>query len=146
MAVVEVGNSERINIEQRRDLLRLWPAAAGARIELQLTVATVVPQPTISAGAFQITADLHVSRFRNRDERLVCQLTARHTVTPAPQGAHLTLTGFISLDQLRVIEEIRAGNDLVLHLDLAAFTTATGGLDRYRGDEHVDVRADEWAR
>jgi hypothetical protein len=33
MAVVEIG-SERLNIEPRREVLRLWPALAGARIDL----------------------------------------------------------------------------------------------------------------
>jgi hypothetical protein len=74
----------------------------------------------------------------------VCQLTAEHLVAPTAGGASLTLAGFISDDQLRVIEDIRAGGAVVLHLKLGILTTTGNRLERYRGDENIDVTAGEW--
>jgi hypothetical protein len=145
MTVVEVGDNERLTVEPRRNLLRLWPAVAGARIELQFSVATVVPTPTVSVAPFHFTADLYASRVMHQYERMVCQLTAEHLVTPTANGAQLTLTGFISHEQLREIEDLRRGEHLQLHLVLAASTTINGTPRRHRGDEHVDISSGEWA-
>ncbi|RSM49271.1 hypothetical protein DMB66_45235 [Actinoplanes sp. ATCC 53533] len=144
MTTVELGNNERLNVEPRRNLLHLQPAAAGVRIELHYSVATVVPAPTVSASPFSFTADLYASRDMNQGERMVCRLTAEYLVTPTPNGAQLTLSGFISTEQLAVLENMRAGEHLRLHLVLAASTTVDGLPQRYRGDEHVDVSAGEW--
>jgi hypothetical protein len=146
MLVMTVGK-EFLNIEPRREVLRLSPAVAGARLSLEFVVGTSVPNPTVSAGTFHFAAELSVSRIRSQNERFVCHLVAKHHVTPTPQGAHLTMAGFIGNDQLRAIEELRSGNDLVLHLELTATTvTSTPHLQLHHGDVHVDVRADEWAR
>jgi hypothetical protein len=95
---------------------------------------------------FHFRAELSVSRLRHQNERMVCRLVGKHHVTPTPQGSSLTLTGFVGQDQIRVIEEVRAGNDLVLHMELAAVTVVDSRLEQHRGDVYIDVRGEEWAR
>jgi len=145
MTVVEVGNNERLSVEPRRDLLRLYPAIAGARIELQYSVATVTPNPTVSAASFYFTADLYASRVMRQQERMVCRLTAESLVAPIASGAVVTLIGFISGEQLREIEALRVGEHLHLRLVLAASTTVDGTSQRFRGDEYVTITPGEWA-
>ena len=145
MTTVEVGNNERIGFEPKRNVLRLTQAAAGARIELQFAVSTVVPNPTVSVLPFQVDADLFVSRFSNQNERMVCRLSGEYLVSPTPNGAHLTLAGYIGTDQLREIEEMRAGGDFSLRLVLLASTVVDGAPRMHRGDEHLPMRSGEWA-
>lgn len=143
--VVDVGNNEQLTVDPRRDLLRLYPAAAGARIELNYSVATMLPSPTASAVPFHFAADLYASRVMRQNERMVCRLTADHLVTPTARGTQLTLSGFISNDQIREIEQLRVGEHLQLHLVLAASTTINGIPQLNRGDEYVAVGPGEWA-
>jgi hypothetical protein len=145
MATVEVGNNERIGFEPKRHVLRLVPAAGGARIELLFSVSSVVPNPTVSVLPFQVDADLFASRLSNQNERMVCRLSGEHLISPTPNGAQLTLAGFIGAEQLREIEEIRAGGDLFLHLVLFASTVVDGTLRMHRGDEHLPILSGEWA-
>jgi hypothetical protein len=145
ITTVDLGNSERLTFEARREVLRLYPAAAGARIELQFAVAAVVPNTTTSTGPFHISADLYASRVRNQGERMVCRLTPTHLVTPTAHGAYVTLAGIITNEQLREIEEYRASQDLTLHLTLSVTTSTVTGPQMYRGDEYVEIRPGEWA-
>lgn len=145
MTAVEIGNNERIGFEAKRHVLRLIPAVGGARIELEFSVSSVVPSPTVSILPFQVGADLFASRLSNQSERMVCRLSGEHLVSPTPSGAHLTLAGLIGAEQLCEIEEIRAGGDLSLHLALFASTVVDGGQRMHRGDEHLPIPAGEWA-
>jgi hypothetical protein len=145
MTTIEVGNNERIGFEPRRHVLRLVPAAGGARIQLEFAVSAVVPNPVVSVLPFQVNGDLWFSRLSNQNERMVCHLWGEHMVTPTPYGAQLTLAGFIANRQLREIEEIRAGDGFTFHVALSASTVVDGVLRMHRGDAHVPVLAGEWA-
>jgi hypothetical protein len=144
MTSVELGNNERLTVEPKRDLLRLYPAIGGTRIQLQFGVSTSAPTPSVSALPFAFAADLYASRVINQNERFVCRLTGEYLVTPTPNSAALTLTGLISGDQLREIEDLRSGDYLRLHLVLAVSTTVEGRPQQHRGDEYVDVSPGEW--
>jgi hypothetical protein len=142
MTTVEVGNNERIGFES--NVLRLIRAAAEARIELQFAVSSVVPNATVSVLPYQVHADLFVSRLSSQHERMVCRLSGAHLVSPTPNGAQLTLAGYIGADQLREIEEIRVGGDFTLRLVVFASTVVDGVPRMHRGDEHLPIESGEW--
>jgi hypothetical protein len=145
MTTVSVGNNENVAFELRRDGLRLYAASAGARIELQFAVSTTAPTPTVSSGPFHITADLYAGRNTNEGGRMVGQLVAQNQVAPTANGAHVTLAGYISAEQLREIEERRGGGTLTLKLDYSLFCTTADGMQRHAGQEYLHIRAGEWA-
>lgn len=98
MTTVEVGNNERIGFEPKRHVLRLIRAAAGAWIELQFAVSSVVPNATVSLLPYQVDADLFVSRLSGQNERMVCRLFGEYLISPTPSGSQLTLAGYIGAD------------------------------------------------
>lgn len=145
MTTVSVGNNETVSLALNRDGLRLYAASAGARIELQFTVSTTAPAPVASTGPFHITADLFAGRNVSDGGRMVTQLVAQNQVAPTPFGAHVTLAGYISAEQLREIEERRGSGALTLKLDYSLFSTTADGMQRYSGHEYLHIRAGEWA-
>lgn len=144
MTTVTVGNNESVAFKLERDGLRLYAASAGARIELQFNVSTTAPTPTVSNGPFHITADLYAGRNTNEGGRMVGQLVARNQVAPTANGGHVTLAGYINAEQLREIEERRAGGTLVLKLDYSLFGITADGMQRHTGQEYLHIRAGEW--
>ena len=145
MTTVTMDN-EIVAFEPTRHVLRMYPAAAGARINLQYGVSTSTPQPKIAARPFRVAADLQVSRLSGQGQRLVCRLESGNTITPTTTGtgASLTLTGLITNEQLREIEHIRGSGDLSFHLAIYATTVIDGGLRTFTGDERLQMPAGEW--
>lgn len=143
MAVVTVTDKELLLVEERPHVLRLYPAVAGARVDLQLAVKTMATNAAATAVPFHASASMMVSKQPNTSERLVCHLAAKDLVTPTPNGSSLNLSGFVSDSQLRWIENMRAGGDLVLHLGLV-LDTAGERIQRFRADEYVYLHGSVW--
>lgn len=145
MTTITLDN-EIVAFEPSRHVLSLFPASAGAQIQLQYSVSTSTPGAKIANRPFQFTADLHISRISNQGGRLVCRLNSDHLVTPATSGtgASLTLTGLITAAQLREIEHIRGSGDLSLNLTICATTVIDGNFRSFRGDEYLPMPAGEW--
>src|SRR4051812_1171566 len=85
-------DNEIVAFEPTRHVLRLYPASAGAQIQLQYGVSTSTPQAKVAVRPFQFAADLRVSRRMNQGERLVSRLDGVNLVTPTTSGTAAALT------------------------------------------------------
>jgi hypothetical protein len=150
MTSIELGDGRRLELEPSRDALRLIPAVAGAQLELQVRVITA-GQPTAGQPAgserFGLAAAVFVSRVAHQGRRLLCRVDVGHLVTPTARGADIRLTGFISAEQLRAVEELRVGGDLWLALAFTVSTVAANppGPAGWTGELSFSVRSAEWA-
>src|SRR5205807_3541627 len=86
------------------------------------------------ASPYQISAAMLVGQNPSRDRRLLTQLAVGHMVNPAQVATEFRLIGFISVEQLRVVEELRSGADsiwVVLQVNVVGTdgepTTLVGG-------------------
>jgi hypothetical protein len=93
---------------------------------------------------FHITADLYASRIRNTGRLLVGRLATNSTVTPTAFGAQLGLHGYISTEQLRAIEHVRAAQGLVLYLEFDLMTIADGQVAHYIAYADIDIHPGVW--
>ncbi|RQX13370.1 hypothetical protein DDE19_25865 [Micromonospora ureilytica] len=156
-ASIQLSDGDRLEIDAYREAVRMTPAIAGARIELGLTVARVPvppianPSPNVVPAAEQrhrVTAALYVStRLPQQDRRYLCQLEAEHLVTAVERSTKFRVYGFIPEQQLRVLEELRAGKGLWLILALTV-SLVEGKLARLAeadGELSFSVGAGEWS-
>ncbi|WP_435586218.1 hypothetical protein [Micromonospora aurantiaca (nom. illeg.)] len=154
-ASIQLSNGDRLEIDAYREALRMTPAIGGARIELGLTVARVPvqpianPSPNVVPGAEQrhrVTAALYVStRLPQQDRRYLCQLEAEHLVTAVERSTKFRVRGFIPDQQLRVLEELRAGKGLWLILALNVSLVEGARLAEADGELSFSVGAGEWS-
>ncbi|GGM22673.1 hypothetical protein ACFFX1_10990 [Dactylosporangium sucinum] len=93
MGTIEVGDNDRLDFEPGRDLLRLYPGVAGARIDLQLRVGRARDQ--VPPQQYRLAAHLDVSRLAQQGRRRLCRLEAEHLITPGVRPVAFTLTGVI---------------------------------------------------
>lgn len=143
MVSIDLGAERRLELEPARQLLRLYPAAAGAQVEV-IVRAVAAGQP--SPDRFVLAATLYASNSAQQGRRMLCRVQGRSHVMPTARGAEVHLTGMVSDDQLRAVEEMRAGGDLWLCL---AFEVS-GQLDDPPGpaiwsaELNIPVSSGEW--
>jgi hypothetical protein len=110
------------------ETLRLPPGVGGVRLTLgmdvdrnqvvQLTNGASPPTPPAEVQ-LRTTGSLFVSmRVPQQDRLYVCELEAEHLITAVEKTYGFQMHGFIRDDQLRVIEELRAGGDFWLTVAL----------------------------
>lgn len=150
MTSIELGNGQRLELEPSRDVLRLIPAVAGAQLELSMRViASALPAVEQPAGIerFGLAAAVFVSRVAHQGRRLLCRVAAGHLVSPTARGAEVRVTGLVSAEQLRTVEELRAGGDLWLTLGVEVTTVTANppGPAGWTGELSFPVRGGEWA-
>jgi hypothetical protein len=99
--------------ETRRPIY-FYPAAGGAKIELRLNVRRTSVNP--DSRTFLIAGWLSAGARNSRVA--VCPLTVDNILNPTHIDTQMRMVGFVSHDQLRVLEEIRAGGDMEVSIDL----------------------------
>lgn len=138
--------TESLVFEPTRRTLRLWPAVGGAQIELSIRVRRMTERK--DASPYQISAAMMVGRNSHQGRQLLTLLTARHLVNPVQVATEFRLTGFISVEQLRVVEELRSGNGSIwIILEVSA--TCVDGSDPATlvsgsGELAFDLLSSEW--
>jgi predicted pyridoxine 5'-phosphate oxidase superfamily flavin-nucleotide-binding protein len=140
-----ITSTESLVFEPARRTLRLGPAIGGVQIELTLTVRRTAERK--EAPPYQVSAAMLVAQNPSRDRRLLAPLAAGHLVNPVQVATEFRLTGFISVEQLRVVEELRSGADsiwVVLQVSVTCVdgepTTLVGG----NGEFSFALPAGEW--
>ncbi|MFB9305380.1 hypothetical protein, partial [Kibdelosporangium philippinense] len=106
-----ITSTESLVFEPARQTLRLWPAVGGAQIELSLSIRRTTERK--DAPPYQISAAMLVGKNPSGDRQLLTPLVAGHLVSPAQVATEFRLTGYISVEQLRVVEELRSGADSI---------------------------------
>jgi hypothetical protein len=92
-----------------------------------------------------IAAELDVSCLSHQGRRRLCRLQAGHVITPTVLPTSFSLHGFVSDEQLRMVEELRAGGELWFNLTLDVWTVDDpAGLTGYVGYMDFSVTAGEW--
>lgn len=144
-AAVELGDGDRLYLKPERHMLSLYPGVGGVQISLRFEVSRQVDAP--DASPFHVSALLFVCRTSGQDQKLVGTLEPTHAIAPQVRSCQLDLAGFISDEQLRVIEELRRGGDLCLSLRLNV-TTVDGDplkLHLRTAQGTFPVGAGEWS-
>jgi len=144
MTSIDVSKGDRLELEPTRNALRLWPAVGGARMELRLRVtrsAERTPPPR-----YRLSAALHVGRSPQQVRRLVTRLDTDSLVAPGLRGFEISFAGFVSDQQLRLINELREGKELwfILVLDVTAVEGEPPELVASRGELSFAVSPGEW--
>lgn len=144
MSTIEVGDNDRLDFEADREAVRLYPAVAGARIDLRLRAGRM--RETVPPRQYRIAAHVDVSKLSQQGRRRLCRVETDHLVTPAPRPTPFELTGFISDEQLRVVEDLRAGGDLWFALSLNVWTVCGDpvALTAHTGSVDFSILAGEW--
>lgn len=106
-----ITSTESLVFEPARQALRLWPAVGGAQIELSLSIRRTTERK--DASPCQISAAMLVGKSPSRDRQLLTPLVAGHLVNPAQVATEFRFTGFISVEQLRAVEELRSGAESI---------------------------------
>lgn len=146
MASIDFGDGHRLDLEEPSDSLALTPAAAGAKLELRFKVILAVEPPT-PARAYRMAATVDVSRFSQQGRRMLCRLEGAYPVVPTVRGAEVRLVGYVSSEQLRVVDEIRAGAGafwLNLTFDVSTVSGTPAELLGRSGDLSLVVRTATW--
>ena len=140
-----ITSTESLVFEPARHALRLRPAVGGTQIELDLTVRRTHEHKEDSP--YQVTAAMLVGQGPSQGRSLLTPLAASHLVNPTQVATGLRLTGFISGEQLRVVEELRAGADAIWVV-LQVGVIGTGGepmaLIGGHGELSFALAAGEW--
>jgi hypothetical protein len=99
-------------------LFRLHPAAGGAEMHLRLKLRA---RPGAPEGApYDLQVMLFVGRDNGADWRLLCDLSCDGLAQPGIEGGGVLLKGFVGDAQLLAVEELRAGGDVGLRLQVSA--------------------------
>ncbi|WP_328647144.1 hypothetical protein OHS58_03790 [Amycolatopsis sp. NBC_00348] len=140
-----ISSTESLVFEPARQTLHFWPAIGGAQIELTLTVRRTADRK--DAPSCQVSAAMLVGQNPSRDRRPLAPLAASHLINPAQVATEFRLTGFISVEQLRIVEELRSGADsiwVVLQVSVTCVDgeppTMVGGT----GELSFAIPAGEW--
>ncbi|MEU4556527.1 hypothetical protein [Micromonospora violae] len=149
-AVIDLGNGDSLQLEPARRALSLYPGAGGAQIEVALRHSKA--QDLAPGIAYRVSARMHVEDGQRR-QRMLCALDAAHLVTPLMRAGDVRLSGFATDEQLRVVEQLRAGGDLwvnlklsVLSLEWAADSAAPTLADQFADLDQPVYRSDQERR
>ncbi|MEV4825727.1 hypothetical protein [Micromonospora sp. NPDC049274] len=118
-AVIELGNGDSLQLEPARRALSLYAGAGGAKVEVTLRINKL--QDLAPGIAYRVSAEMHVEDSR-RSQRMLCALNAANLVTPLVQASQVQLSGFVTDEQLRAVEQLRAGGDLWVNLKLSVLS------------------------
>lgn len=144
---LNITPTEALAFEPARRTLRLWPAIGGAQVQLSVTVRRTSERK--DAPPYQVSAAMLIGTNPSRDRRLLTHLSAGHLTNPTQVATELTLTGFVTDEQLRVAEALREGADH-LWVTLQVSATCVDGdpaqLAGGPGELGFDVPSGEWAR
>ncbi|WP_306209550.1 hypothetical protein [Actinoplanes sp. RD1] len=144
MASIDFGDGQRLELEETTDALSLALAAGGARLELRFRAALAVEAP---ARSYRIAATADVSRLSQQNRQMLCRLEGAYPVTPTLRGAEVRLVGYVSAEQLRVIDELRAASGdfwLNLTFDVSTVSGTPPELIARTGDSFLVVRSATW--
>ncbi|NES14602.1 MULTISPECIES: hypothetical protein [Micromonospora] len=115
-AVIDLGNGDSLQMEPARRAFHLYPGAGGAQIEVTLRISKT---HDLAPGiAYRVSARMYVEDNMRR-QRMLCTLDAANLVTPLVRAGDVQLSGFVTDEQLRVVEQLRAGGDLWVNLKLS---------------------------
>jgi hypothetical protein len=140
-----ISSTESLVFEPARKTLHFWPAVGGAQIELTLTVRRTADRK--DAPPCQVSAAMLVGQNPNRDRRLLTPLAASHLINPVQVATEFRLTGFISVEQLRIVEELRSGADsiwVVLQVSVTCVDGEPPTLVGGTGELSFAIPAGEW--
>ncbi|MEU8333392.1 hypothetical protein [Micromonospora sp. NPDC048839] len=115
-AVIDLGNGDLLQLEPARRAFHLYPGAGGAQVEVTLRISKA---HDLAPGiAYRVSARMYVEDS-TRKQRMLCALDATNLVTPLVRAGDVQLSGFVTDEQLRVVEQLRAGGDLWVNLRLS---------------------------
>lgn len=115
-AVIDLGNGDLLQLEPARRAFHLYPGAGGAQVQVTLRISKA--QDVAPGIAYRVSAQMYVEDSQRR-QRMLCALDAAHLVTPLVRACDVQLSGFVTDEQLRVVEQLRAGGDLWVNLRLS---------------------------
>ncbi|MET8088211.1 hypothetical protein [Micromonospora sp. NPDC005237] len=118
-AVIDLGNGDSLQLEPARRVLRLYPGASGAQVEVTLRISKA--QDLLPGVAYRVSAQMYIEDTR-RSQRMLCALNAANLVRPLVRAGDVQLSGFVTDEQLRAVEQLRAGGDLWVNLKLSVFS------------------------
>lgn len=145
MLNLAVTPTESLVFEPARRTLRLWPAVGGAQIELTINVRRTGERK--DAPPCQVSAAMLVAQNPSRDRRLLAPLAGGQLANPVQVATEFRLTGFTSVEQLRVVEELRSGADQIWVVLQVSFTCVDGEpatLIGGNGEFSFALPASEW--
>jgi hypothetical protein len=147
-AHIDLGGNRAVVLEPALRSLRLWPAVAGAKLELRLKAS--VTGESKEPLQLQVSAKLPVGTGLSPSISSVplCLLQARNMVQPSSQATEFTLEGLVSAEQLRAAEQPRGSRPLwlIVSVRLAYLDrTAELQLAERTGDLSWNLPTSEWA-
>jgi hypothetical protein len=119
------------------------PGAGGAKVELRLNVRRTTVNP--DSRTYQVAGWLSAGSRTNRVA--VCPLAAHSILNPSHADTQMCLVGFVGYDQLRVLEELRAGGDLEVSIDLEVSCIADSPprFESRKAQEVIWLSPGEWS-
>ncbi|MFI7430712.1 hypothetical protein ACIBPB_27330 [Micromonospora sp. NPDC049836] len=146
MISIELGNDDRLYVQAVQHMLRLYPGVGGAHISLRFEVSRQSDAPT--ASPFKVSALLYLCGTSGQDQKLLGALEVEQPVSPQVRSSQLELVGFVSDEQLRVIEELRRGDDVHLYANVTV-TSVVGDppiLHVKSGGGRFHIGVGEWLK
>jgi hypothetical protein len=136
------GPNDRLNVEEAREPLRLSAGIAGARLDVHLKASRSVPD---DGTQYRIAATVHFGRV-SHTRLMAARVKHEGTVTVGERAQDVTLTGFLSEQQLRAADALRADGPLwvTLTFDIGAVIGDPRGLRSFRGELSFPVKVGEW--
>ncbi|MFI7283434.1 hypothetical protein ACIBOV_24545 [Micromonospora chersina] len=116
-ATIDLGNGDFLQLEPARRAFHLYPGAGGAQVEVTLRISKA--QDLAQGIAYRVSARMYVEDNSDRRQRMLCTLDGAHLVTPLVRAGEVQLSGFVTDEQLRIVEQLRAGGDLWVNLRLS---------------------------
>ncbi|MCK2238237.1 MULTISPECIES: hypothetical protein [unclassified Crossiella] len=144
---LNIASTEALAFEPARRVLRLWPAVGGAQAQLSVTIRRTSERK--DAPPYQVSAAMLIGKNSSRDRRLLTHLTAAHLTNPSQVATELTLTGFVSHEQLRVAESLREGAEhiwVTLQMSVTCVDGDPAQLVGGTGELGFDLPGGEWAQ
>lgn len=138
------SDANLLQIDVARNALSLYPGLAGAQIELRLTAYRTNAE---AANTFyQTCAVMYFGPSSNMGRRRVGEVRQSGSRSFGISPQQINLVGLVTDEQLRAAEELRAGGDLwiTLELEMATIAYAEGGLTTYSGTFSFPVTPGEW--
>lgn len=118
-AAIDLGNGDSLQLEPARRALSLYPGAGGAQVEVTLRISKT--QDLVPGIAYRVSAQMYVEETTRR-QRMLCALDAANHVTVLVRPGDVKLSGFVTDEQLRAVEQLRAGGDLWVNLKLSVLS------------------------
>lgn len=115
--IIDLGNGDSLKLEPARRACCLYPGAGGAQVEVTLKVSKA--RDLVPGITYRVNARMFVERNRDRQRRMLCALGGAYPVTPLIQAGYVYLSGFVTDEQVRAVEQLRAGGDLWVNLALS---------------------------